>query len=241
MFTAYFDAGGAAHRGGVLSIAGFVSDARKWNRFEIEWNAILARESVSAFHMTDFIAKQGEFESWKGQSERTGRFIAELIACTRKHTNKAFGGALVLKDYHAINEEYRLQEFGGHPYALCGHFATTLVKKWQTKNQISNLVLAFEKGDEHQGDLDRLCKLDGITAQFLPKSAALAFGAADLFAWRTRDLFEKALDPETLTPDKADQYKRRFADTWGRNRHEAFYGDSRSLEKLCIDREIPRR
>ncbi len=92
MFTAYFDAGGAAHRGKVLSIAGFVSDARKWGRFENEWRAILARESVCTFHMTDLIASQGEFKSWKGQSERTGRFISELIACTKKHNQQGIRG-----------------------------------------------------------------------------------------------------------------------------------------------------
>ncbi len=115
------------------------------------------------------------------------------------------------------------------------------MRKWQTKNGISNVVFAFEKGDEHQGDLERLCKSDGINPLFLPKGEALAFGAADLFAWRTRDLFEKALNPEALAPDRADQYKQRFADTWGRNRHEAFHGDYARLEKFCMDREIPRR
>ena len=39
-----------------MSIAGFVSDARKWKRFEAEWKSILERESVKCFHMTEFVS-----------------------------------------------------------------------------------------------------------------------------------------------------------------------------------------
>jgi hypothetical protein len=238
---AYFDVAGAAHRSGVMAIAGFVSDARKWRRFEDEWNAILHKESVSQLHMTDFVSRRGEFAGWKNQSERSGRFVSDLITCTKRYVNKAFGGSIVLADYATVNNKYHLQEFGGYPYSLCGQYAVSLVKKWQKKHQIREVIFAFEKGDQHQHDLERLCGPDGVVPKFLMKREATPFQAADLFAWRTRDAFEKALDPISLTAEKVERLNERFGQTWGHNRHEAFYGDRIWLERFCVGRGIARR
>lgn len=240
MFTAYFDAAGAVARGGVMSIAGFVSDVRKWKRFEIEWKGILDRETVRCFHMTEFVSKKGEFKDWAGQSERSGKFIADLIACTRRNINKAFGGAIVLADYEAINRKYKLREFGGYPYSLCGHYCVELLQKWRRKNGNPSVVVMFENGDLHRGDLMRLCESEGVAPLFPSKEEAVPCQAADLFAWRTRDAFEAALGPG-LTFEKVALLKERFGQVWGNNRHEAFYGDLPRLERFCIDRQIPKR
>jgi hypothetical protein len=146
MFTAYFDAAGKAHRPGMISIAGFVSDAKKWAQFEIEWGKILARESIALFHMADFVSSQGEFKEWKGQPDRRKKFIADLLACAKRYTNKAFGGAIVLRDYRRVNQLYQLREYAGSPYPLCGHYCVRMVKAWQAKNRIKNVVLPSSRG-----------------------------------------------------------------------------------------------
>jgi hypothetical protein len=134
MFAAYFDAGGTATRGGVGSIAGFVSDVRKWKRFETKWTKILDRESASCFHMTDFVSSQGQFKSWAEQGNRRRRLIVDLVQCARKHTNKAFGGALLLSAYDALNRRYQLQECAGYPYALCGNYCQAAdLLAWRTR------------------------------------------------------------------------------------------------------------
>jgi len=238
MFTAYFDASGKSIRPGLLSIAGFVSDARKWRSFDIEWMKILQRESVSCFHMTAFGSSQGEFLGWTNQPQRRKLLIADLLACAKRYTNKAFGGAVVLADYKAINRRYTLQEVAGHPYPLCAHYCIRLVRQWQKKHGITNVEFAFEIGDEHIGDLKRLCKSDGVEPSFLTKKV-VPFQAADLVAWRTRDCFEKALRPG-LTPELARQLHRSFSQVW-KSPHQAFYGDRERLERFCIDQGIPRR
>lgn len=130
LFTAYFDASGKSNRPTVLSIAGYVSDSKKWAQFETEWARILNRESVSRFHMTDFVSSQGEFTAWKGETSRRKAFINDLLVCARRYTNKAFGGAVVLRDYNAVNRRYELQECAGHPYPLCAHYCVRLVRNW---------------------------------------------------------------------------------------------------------------
>lgn len=45
-------------------MAGYVSDDKKWAKFEAAWSKILERENVGAFHMTDFASKKKEYEGW---------------------------------------------------------------------------------------------------------------------------------------------------------------------------------
>ena len=239
-YTAYFDAAGAAHRKGAIAISGFVSDVKKWAHFGIEWRRILDRESISCFHMTDFVSLQGEFLSWRGQPERSNRFLSDLIECTKKHVNKAFGGAVILEDYDRVNRKYRLQESGGYPYSLSGHYTIGLVQKWQKKKGVSDVIYMFEEGDLHQGDLTRLCSPEGITPLFPSKTDALPCQAADLFAWRTRNAFEEALKPN-LTIERAKLLKSRFDQVWRKIPHAAFYGNRERLEKFCVERGIPKR
>ncbi len=238
LFTAYFDASGKPDRGGVLSIAGYVSDYRKWARFRIEWARILAGESVSSFHMTDFVSSRGEFAGWRGQTDRRRTFIEDLLVCAKRYTNKAFGGAVVLSDFDSVNRRYQLEEHAGQPYPLCAHYCVRLVRAWQAKNSIKNVEFVFEQGDEPRGKLIELCRADGIEPRFLSKKE-VAFQAADLVAWRTRNSFEKVLSPG-LTRDTALGAYRSFKEVW-KSPHAAFYGNLSRIEKFCQDREIPLR
>jgi len=238
MFSAYFDASGKAERPGVLSIAGHVSNVKKWKRFETEWRSILDRESVSLFHMTDFVSSRGDFVSWKGDTLRRKKFIDDLLLCARKYTNKAFGGALILKDYESVNRRYHLRKSAGSPYTLCAHYCVRMVKAWQEKHAIKTVEFFFEHGDDKTGHLIELCKADGVEPTFLTKNA-VPFQAGDLIAFRTRDGFEKAVTSD-LTLDLAEKLKASFGQAWN-GPHAAFYGDATRIEKLCIDRGIPKR
>ncbi len=52
IFSAYFDASGTK-RTKVLTVAGFVSRASKWDRFNVEWSAIfVGQKEVASLHMT---------------------------------------------------------------------------------------------------------------------------------------------------------------------------------------------
>jgi hypothetical protein len=188
--------------------------------------------------MTEFASSRGEFVAWKGDTARRKKFISDLLMCAAKHTNKTFGGALVLKDYASVDRRYLLREFAGRPYALCAHFCVKMVQKWQRKNSVRHVEYFFEQGDDNPGDLLSLCKADGVEPKFLTKQA-IPFQAADLIAFRTRDGFEKALNPD-LTFELADKLHTSFSQAW-KSRHAAFYGDFERIEKMCVERGIPKR
>lgn len=242
MFTAYFDAAGTS-RARVMSLAGFVSDVKKWKRFEISWQAILDREGIKCFHMTDFVSSKGEFVGWKGatHSYRRKKFIADLVECAKRNTNKAFGGSLVMDDYVAVNKKYLLCEHSGHPYSLIAHYCIGLARNWQKRRSVKDLVFMLEYGDQHQGDLMRLCRPDGIVPLFPTKQDAIPLQSADLLAWRTNYGFESAISPSKLTPEIAEKVKESFGEVWARIPHAAFLADKAWLERLCVDRRIPRR
>jgi hypothetical protein len=117
MFTAYFDASGNS-KSSAITIAGFVSRLRKWERFEVQWKALLP-DGMRMFHMTDFVSFKNGWEGWKADPRR-GVLFDSLVACIKRNTNQGFGVSLRLSDYKELDSKYRLQEAAGGPYALVG-------------------------------------------------------------------------------------------------------------------------
>jgi hypothetical protein len=87
-----------------------VSRVGKWDRFDSEWSAILAREGVKSMHMTDFASSKKQFKSWRGQSERRRKFISDLTDCIKRNTNKGFATSVYVSDYNEVDAEYTLKK-----------------------------------------------------------------------------------------------------------------------------------
>jgi hypothetical protein len=192
MFTAYFDASGTK-RTSVLTVSGFVSRVEKWARFEQEWGSILKREGINFFHMTDFASSLGEFEGWKGQTERRRKLIQDFVACVKKNTNKGFSCSVVMDDYNAVNKQYLLDENFGMPYVLAGFSCIAYMGKWAAKRSINpkNIVVMLESGDEDQDDLKRRCRDLEHEAFDAPKSDFRAFQAGDLAGWKSKNCYKQ--------------------------------------------------
>lgn len=135
VFSAYFDASGTKDSR-ILTVAGFVSRVSKWNKFDEQWGKILRREHVTSMHMTDFASSKGEFTEWKGQTEKRQRFVADLVECIRKNTNKGFASSLILPDYREINANFQFDEYVGHPFTLCTRNCLAALKTWARRKNI---------------------------------------------------------------------------------------------------------
>lgn len=143
-YSSYFDGSGNKEMP-VQVVSGFVSTANKWARFESEWNAILKDNGVSALHMTDYVAYRGEFANWR-DSARRKQFQDALTACMRRHVNKLFSSGLVIEHYNAVNRIYRLDEFVGSPFAVCGHRSLVKLYRWADRKEVNpKHLLAFLK------------------------------------------------------------------------------------------------
>ncbi len=194
VFRAYFDASGNKREQRILTVAGFVGRVTKWEKFEKEWAAILAKEKVRSMHMTDFASSQGEFKNWKGQTDRRRNFISELGECIKRNTNKGFASSVILNDYDDVNAKFRLAEFAGQPFTLCMRACLGGLARWAKKKRINigELLIAVERGDLDQGELIRIAQRDGFKITALPKDAAKAFEAGDIAAWKTRTVIHNA-------------------------------------------------
>jgi hypothetical protein len=187
-YAAYLDASGqddGVHR--VITVAGIVSSIEKWERFEKEWCAALARHGVRAFHMTDFAASRQEFKLWKGDKGRRSQFIDELASIIKRNTNKIVVSSVELSGWRSMNKDYALDEVLGGPYELCGISAVGEVLRWAKRKKLrSSVQFIFEHGDPGMGELGKRCRREGVEPNFKRKSEAVPFQAADLIAWKHR-------------------------------------------------------
>jgi hypothetical protein len=120
--TGYFDAGGHQDDKHVIAVGGYVSSVPAWLRFEKEWLQALKRAGIEEFHMTDFMACQGDFKNWQGREADQARLLLQLAKITKKHARRGFSGLLFLEDWRRANEEFFLKECRCTPYALCAFY-----------------------------------------------------------------------------------------------------------------------
>ncbi len=243
MFSAYFDASGHPGQGGALTVAGYVSRVAKWKRFDVGWKAILDRENVSQFHMTDFASSFGEYCEWRGQTERRKTFTADLFQCIKKNTNKAFRTTVILADYIKADRQWCLKESIGTPYALCSCICLHHLELWAGKRDaINNVLCFFEDGDKDKGDFQaRAYFYSTICPEFLSKKNCSAFQAADLAGWKARIATQNAV----RNPSDPNGGKNRLRSVQQMrgvpSRGSAGIFDYDELVKFCITREVPRR
>lgn len=240
VFSAYFDASGSKKEQRVLTVAGFVGRVLKWDRFNAEWTAILAKENVTAMHMTDFASSKGEFLSWKGQSERRRKLISQLAECIRRNTNKGFASSVILPDYREVNAGFMLSEAVGEPYTLCARTCLGALARWATKKRIrtEQILVAVEQGDEDQGELTTWAAADGFAVVPLLKQKSQAFQAGDMAGWKTRIALQNV--PQMKSQEDRDNILRSLDPIRPIVQRNMGF-DKERLAKLCIEKNIPKR
>lgn len=198
MFSAHFDESGlpdSTHV--VLTVAGCVSSVDKWARFEIAWKKILKDAGLpqeTIFHMNKFARCIAPYDIFKGDPARKAKLIAALVNCARRYVNKAFSCSVDLRDWERLNVRYCVSESLGYPYSFCGRTCVGQVMKWSKKNGKTPVQFYFEKGALHQGQLDRIVKLnDGIDLSFKSKESMTQFQIADLLAWKNHKIMTDAV------------------------------------------------
>jgi hypothetical protein len=225
-----------------MAFSGFVSTPKKWDRFTREWNAILAREGVSALHMTDLASSGKEFKSWKGDTERRRKFISDLAVCIKRHTNKGFSSGIYIDDYNQVNRDFMLAEKIGQPYTLAGYSCLGALRAWSLNKDVRNsdILVLVEQGDEDQSEFLNLADADGFKATRAPKAYTPAFQAADLIGWKCRTVLQDARKKQPSTEEEADRIMRSLDPLKGSVQSNKGW-NLESLCQLCVEKNFPRR
>jgi hypothetical protein len=249
--SAYLDASGKLQRGNAaMTVAGFAAPVKKWIRFEREWQAALDAEGVNIFHATDFASCQGEFNAWRGQTVRRGKFVSALINIIKKNTNKLLSIGVEIDAWNDVNQTYELEESFHSPYALAGYAAVLLASKWAHRKGYKYPVEAFfEDGDEDQRGLKALCKRHhGMEVIFQSKAKVIPFQAADMIAWKQMNAMRNLLRLESEMQANPDvQTFESMLREWDSMRKAApnsgefmVFGKARLVQN-CVENGIPKR
>jgi hypothetical protein len=157
MFTACFDAGGSQHDQSFLVVAGFISSANAWRRFDGVWRNRLAQDGLSYFHTVDFAQSTGQFkEDWKANEPRRQRLLADLMDIIRKHAFRRFGCAVDNELFMRYLPREQREEYFLNAYALASMDCTAQVLRWcrtQPAPVFHKVRFVFEDGDLGKGNL----------------------------------------------------------------------------------------
>jgi hypothetical protein len=238
MFTAYYDESGTPDQYAVI-VAGFVSTANKWGRFERDWKHLHADFGLPdphkhPFHMKDFAHSKHAFESWEGDTEKRRQFIDRLVSVIRTRVEVGFTFGVEMDVYRSVNALFTLKEKAVAPYALCASGCMNRANSWaKKKGALINHVFAdgaIDKGRFLQFT-DPTHPTFGTMAQHLPCQAA-DFSAYEALKFRKDfDAYNTGL--KRVRVSLAALYKT--------VKGEHLLADEASLIDLCERLGLPRR
>jgi Protein of unknown function (DUF3800) len=186
-YAAYFDDSGHPDDQEAVLVAGFISSETQWLLFEREWQAILDREGIEIFHMTDFEKNK----VWP--QHKKDAILRRLVSTVMIRTVKSISHGVLMKDYRETNDKYPFEETIGTPYALSGRTVAKSLNTWKRDHmQVGDkLLVFFEDGTKHKGDFMDAMERDQLPCPaFIKKSEATPLQAADWLAWEVFHAFK---------------------------------------------------
>jgi hypothetical protein len=151
MFTACFDAGGSQHDQQYLVVAGFISSADVWIKFDNAWRERLAQDGLTYFHMVDFAQCTEQFRNgWRNNEPRRQQLLADLMDNIQRHAFRRFGCAVNNELFLRHLPKERREEYFLDAYALASMDCVTQVLRWsktQPAPAFDKVRFVFEYGD----------------------------------------------------------------------------------------------
>jgi hypothetical protein len=246
IYSAHFDASGNEDHH-FITVAGGISSINRWIKFEKDWNKALIEDGLpdgTVFRMAQFAYCQGPFAIYKGDSARKAQLFSRLVSCIAKHVGKMFSVAVVVKDYKDFDREWCLHEVFGSPYSFASIMCVQDSFGWLSKSKTKRskpLQIFFEKGDEHQGELDALCREQFSIEPTFRSKEMVQFQPGDLLAWKNRTAVTNALlKGPTGDPEDLDSIQRSLKELKRIHADNGVY-DIESFKQLTSGNRIPRR
>lgn len=158
MLKAYYDASGKEDTGRV-SVAGWVSTARRWVDFETNWNAALDYFGIPYFHASTFEFNGEHFADWRGDDTRKAELIQRLVAIVKDAVLFGVASTIYYDDFAAAAEIH--PEVGvqfKNAYVLAARDCMKRSEGRARKLKMGAVEHIFEQGDIGMGRLTDLCR-----------------------------------------------------------------------------------
>lgn len=215
ILTAYFDESGTHKGAPAVSVAGYVSTKERWESFETEWRESLAIYNIDHFHMTDFIAGQGQFKNWPRQKKRLR--LRKLIDAVNHHALAAIGIVIPMSFYQALSEQERV--VCDSPYRIAAMQCCAEISRWlDTYDPSAEVAYVFEVGAKGAGKVAEFFRASmnekGVREQlrilsfkFEDKKRFVPLQAADILAWELYRNVSGMLGMDSRAP-RVEEYNR---------------------------------
>jgi hypothetical protein len=199
MLSTAFDASGSEDDRTCTVVAGFISDATEWIKFDGIWRKRLGEDGLLDFRMSQFTAHKGPFsDETKWTQPKRDRLIADLIDIIIPHVFRKFGCAVLHPALEQMPADMR-EANRITAYSLAGRSCVGDVIEWARENPGFHrpISFVFEDGDKGKGKLmERLETDDCPLPIFEPKVDKIKNGipvlgftplqAADIYAYEIR-------------------------------------------------------
>jgi hypothetical protein len=146
VLIAYFDESGSKDTP-MLTMAGYLSDERRWRIFERDWQKTLKEYCAGYLHMREFAQSRGEFKGWPEWKRKA--FLQKLIWVIKSTVLFRVGAVVPCKDYMETVGATDPKDTRRSPFWLCFLSCMSAVLSYCAKNDITDdVALVFDENSE---------------------------------------------------------------------------------------------
>jgi hypothetical protein len=128
----------------VYTIAGYISEDKKWSEFNKQWQQALDKENITVFQIREFVRRTGIYKNWP-DTKRT-RYLRRLHGIIHRHAIADFAVSVVTADYDKVMPP-DLKASIGDPHAFAAFNCLRLIKSWAKRTDITEPVhFVFNEG-----------------------------------------------------------------------------------------------
>ena len=155
MLTAYFDESGTTPPSKILTIAGYLSTVQRWEKFEIEWLALLDEYNLEYSHAVDFAHFKMGFKREEKDVERRKEFYKKACKIIKDNTIQPFDISLIWEDYNVLISFYKGKD-KPPAYGVLVNRLLFMVAEWARDNEkYFPIHYVFERNKHIEGWMAR--------------------------------------------------------------------------------------
>jgi len=154
MLSVFFDDSGTHAESQVAVAACFISDKPRWADFDEKWRVLLEDEQFTCFHMSDFLAREGEFKNWN--DEKRERVFNRVLGIVDKCAWQGYATAVIKNDYdRAITGKLR-EKIGDRHYTFAVQGCIFYLQQFMHQKEADGIQYVFDRMTKGHGEIGDL-------------------------------------------------------------------------------------
>ncbi len=146
VLIAYFDESGSKDTP-LVTIAGYLSDERRWKRFEREWASALKEHGAKYLHMKEYAQRRGEFKGWPEWKRRA--LMRKLTWVIKSNVQFRLGAVVPCEACKQTVGSINPNDTRLSPFCLCFVHCLSGIAGYCQKCKITDdIALVFDENNE---------------------------------------------------------------------------------------------